>query len=32
DDQIPHRGPEVDQRNRGVQLMLYPEPPIPRRS
>jgi hypothetical protein len=27
DDQIPHRGPEVDQRNRGVQLMLYPEPP-----
>uniref|UniRef100_A0A0E0GSS0 Uncharacterized protein n=1 Tax=Oryza nivara TaxID=4536 RepID=A0A0E0GSS0_ORYNI len=29
DDQIPHRGPEVDQRNRGVQLMLYPNPPFP---
>ncbi|EAY74422.1 hypothetical protein OsI_02312 [Oryza sativa Indica Group] len=29
DDQIPHIGPEVHHRNRGVQQMLYPNPPFP---
>lgn len=28
DDQIPHIGPEVHHRNRGVQQMLYPNPPV----
>lgn len=28
DDQIPHIGPEVHERNRGVQQMLYPNPPV----
>ncbi|KAK3162667.1 hypothetical protein QOZ80_1BG0092200 [Eleusine coracana subsp. coracana] len=29
DDQIQHTGPPVNTRNRGVQQMLYPNPPFP---